>query len=160
MEIDTYDDTHSYHRHKQGWRLQSIFHVVLLMVLVLGALGVFGNGLLSAAMCPLRAGGALQYDRFARLENTDPIRVLGGSRDSVPISIAFPITFYKYYTVEAVEPKPIRIYTNKIWQTYAWPSAAAGSGIFFRIKAHKAGRHQYTLNVQGQACAFDQFVWP
>src|SRR5688500_2844401 len=55
--------------HKTGWAVQRVGWIVLFVIVVLAALGLFGSGVLSQRTKEV-SGNMIEYERYGRYENT------------------------------------------------------------------------------------------
>jgi len=93
--------------HKIGWIVQRIGWVLVLLLLVLAALGLFGTGLLSHKQ--LQSGGnAIAYERFARYEANTALRFTAMHHNG-EVMVQLPQQYLQHFTIESVIPEPQQV---------------------------------------------------
>lgn len=138
--------------HEKGWVVQRVGWVIISLVVVAGALGLFGEGPLSKKT--LSSGNIkAEYERFFRYEAEMKIRLQSG--DEHIAHIALPQQYVQNFRIVRFEPQPENNQTvadnivfrflpeqNRIVSIYLVPkSTGAVSGVM-----QVNGRHQYPLH--------------
>ncbi|MBK1438432.1 hypothetical protein JHJ32_00405 [Parapedobacter sp. ISTM3] len=143
---------------QKGWNVQRVCGILILIVVVLTALGLFGNGLLSKRQLA-NGGTALRYDRFLRYEKETTITWQLSGRDEIEILI--PMRYLDAFKIEKITPEGYesRIVNGNV--SYTFTVAGAGeTAIYFYLNPQKAGSVADTWRVNDQAFEITHFIYP
>ncbi len=89
--------------HEKGWVIQRVGWVILLLVVLAGAVGVFGSGFLSKRS-PVAGGIKVEYERFFRYETE--MKILVQSSAEPITTISFPQSYLKDFRLIRFVPEP------------------------------------------------------
>lgn len=92
--------------HETGWTIQRIGWVVILLLLVASALGVFGTGILSKKNIT-KNGHNIIFEKFVRYEAPMQLTVDAKSKNN-KIEIRIPQTYFKSIELDKIVPEPHR----------------------------------------------------
>lgn len=145
-------------------RKAHIFHRVGLMGLtlfvVLGLLGVFGGGGLSAVRKddgPLR----VSTDQFLRYSTTAEMRIHLDLPTGVEPEIRLNRDFADAVEMEQILPPPLAVIDHGSFFVYRFPPTERGKLIaIFSFKPGKIGPMPLRVQAAGTEVAFSQFVYP
>lgn len=89
--------------HERGWKIQKVGWTLIILTMVVGLLGLFGEGILSRQH--LQSGNIeAEYDRFFRYESEMKIRI--ESTNEPIASISIPQQYLKEFRIESFVPEP------------------------------------------------------
>ena len=141
----------------KGWIFQRIGWGLMLIFLMLAALGLFGNGILSKRTLA-REGVTINYERFFRYdaETEIEIEVLNAQGN---INIAMPASFTRSYKVETIIPEPTVQRINNDSTEYVF-AAGGKSKITLFVVTRKRGSIQTTIRVNETGFPLKTFIYP
>ena len=152
LEINEYPDSH-----KRGYRIQRFGIAVILMIVVLAALGLFGNGLLSSRK--IETGAAkVEYERFYRFEAQMEVKIelLEFENSNV---ISFPKAYLKEFQIESITPSTES--TNFKGDRSEFVFDGPGNGIItFYLTPRTVGKISGELLVNGERFELSHFIYP
>lgn len=141
---------------RMGW-------LVMGLILLAAALGLFGKGMLSRAVLETEQF-SLQYDRFLHYGNltTLKIDVPANGGDVGVVAVAMPNSYLHQFRIEKIVPEPESTAHGN--QTVFWFTATSADepiSILFRIEPEQVGKMEGQIFVNSeQGYAFKQFVYP
>lgn len=141
-----------------GWRAQKIGGLVIILIAVLTALGLFGNGLLSTKEVAL-GDATLQYERFLRYEKEADFRwqVTGGEETTFRI----PIRYLDYFKIENVVPEGYETSISDGYLNYTFKTdASARTIVHFYLMPQKTGNIAGAWQVNDQVFRITHFIYP
>lgn len=94
--------------HKKGWVIQTIGWIIIITIMVAGALGVFGGGILSKQR-PSSGYIETEFERFFRYESEMKILIESGEHIS---NISLPQQYISSFRIVRFEPQPINNNTS------------------------------------------------
>lgn len=89
--------------HEKGWVIQRVGWIIMLLLVLAGAMGVFGSGIVSK-QSPVIGGITVEYERFFRYEAE--MKILVQSSAEPVTSISFPQTYLKDFRIVRFVPDP------------------------------------------------------
>lgn len=143
--------------HKIGWTVQRIGWVLILLLLVLAALGLFGTGPLSHKQ--LEAGGnAIAYERFARYEANTALRFTAVHRNGA-VMVQIPQQYLRDFEIASIVPEPQEVQTINGYYVYRF-AAVATLQIVMRGMHQQSGTVETTILVNNMPFTISQFIYP
>ena len=150
---------------RRSWIVQRVGWLVFALVILLAALGLFGDGILSDAKAGQEEGALwLEYPRFERFEDEFQMRVHaneGAVADS-EIRIHLDQNYLNGVEVKSVSPEPDSELLDANGITYVFK--INGSSPFtahFYVIPRKAGPLSGIFRLQnGDSVDFSQFIYP
>jgi hypothetical protein len=117
---------------RRQWRVQRVSWAVLAVLLLLGLLGVFGNGPLSDAVA---SDGALHvtYERFAHAQAPTTVNIRVSAPGTNPVRLAIDHRYLDALSIEHIRPPPLR-------------AESRGDDDIFEFAAPSAGDLQVSLD--------------
>ena len=142
---------------KRGWTVQRFGWIFMLVFVVLAALGLFGNGILSKKN--VQSGTQqLEYPQYSRFESRLELKFdLNGSAPQSIISL--PGKYLEKFRVESIlpEPKQSMVAENRVNYIFE------GNGpmkIIFYLVPQSIGRLDADVLVNDQRFNFNHFIYP
>jgi len=142
----------------KDWNAQKIGGMVIILIVVLTALGLFGNGLLSTKKV-VQGGAKLQYERFLRYEKEADIRwqLTGGEETTFRI----PIHYLDYFKIENVVPEGYETNLSGGYLTYTFKAdRPAETIVHFYLTPQKTGNIGGAWTVNDQDFRITHFIYP
>ncbi|WP_353130135.1 hypothetical protein [Parapedobacter pyrenivorans] len=142
----------------KGWNAQKIGGMVIVLIIVLTALGLFGNGLLSSKKV-VQHGANLQYERFLRYEKEADIRwwVSGGRETTFRI----PVQYLDYFKIENVVPEGYETHISGGYLTYTFSTdQPAATIVHFYLMPQKIGNITGAWKVNDRDFRITHFIYP
>lgn len=153
MEINT-----DYEFQRRVWSAQRAGWVVIAGVIVAGALGLFGKGLLSRTSAE-GSGLRLEYERFGRVEHPMRLRfLLSESRPDA--TIALRRAYLEAFRIEKVTPEPAEVRAEGSWFRFRFAGSGPLTATFDLIPLELgplAGAAQVGTS---DGISFRQFIYP
>jgi hypothetical protein len=152
LEIDEHLDSH-----RRGFRIQKIGLLVILAMVVLAALGLFGDGVLSKKTVTSKSA-EIQYQRFYRFEARMEVKIelLAFENSNV---VSFPKEYLKEFEIESINPDPES--TNFKGNTSEFVFNGPGNGIItFFLVPRKVGSVEGEVSVNGDRFELSHFIYP
>lgn len=140
------------------WKAQKIGALAIMAVIVLTALGLFGNGLLSAKKVD-RAGIALQYEGFLRRTKEMDIqwRITNGQQPVIRI----PMDYLAQFKIEKIVPEGYQTQLADAYVTYTFDAdQPVGTIIHFYLTPQQAGAVAGVWAVGSQRFQIKHFIYP
>ncbi|MGV3657459.1 MAG: hypothetical protein ACO1NX_05875 [Chitinophagaceae bacterium] len=88
--------------HQTGWVVQRIGWVVIFLLPLLGAFGMFGEGMISSRQ-EEKGGVSVEYDRFYRYEKEMQIDLTSARHMA---QVGFPQQYLKHFRIVRIIPEP------------------------------------------------------
>src|SRR6476619_1410420 len=88
--------------HEKGWIIQKVGQVIVVLVIIAGDLGVFGEGLLSNTT-PHNGTVKVEYERFFRYQTE--MKIVVKSKEHIS-TISFPQAYLKKFKLIRFMPEP------------------------------------------------------
>jgi len=149
-------------RMRWKWRLQHLGWAVIGLLVLAGAVGLFGSGPLSSTT---RAANelTLEYDRFIRrgtpftLKATIPV-----PPGSTRAELSLPRDYLGSLRVLSIVPEPIQVVSGAELTKFLFAADPASDLLVVDLHAEpiKAGMLDAELIAGGARLQFTQFVWP
>lgn len=144
--------------HKTGFTVQKAGLVMILGLVLLAAVGTFGDGLLSKATAS-GSSARIEYEQFYRFESRMKIRIQLQNESGSPAVISFPNEYLKNFKIEAIVPEPSE---NRIESDYIKYSFA-GTGykeIVFHVVPQKVGVIKGSAQINQDSFPIHHFIYP
>ena len=151
---------------RRSWIVQRVGWLVFALVILLAALGLFGDGLLSNAQAGQKEGELwLEYQRFERFQHEFRIKVYANENTAANGEIMIQLDRHYLENVEviSVAPAPDSEIKDTDWITYVFKTNGGGSPFtaYFYVAPQKAGPLSGTFRLQnGDPVGFSQFIYP
>lgn len=142
----------------KGWMIQKICSAGIGIIVLLTALGLFGNGLLSSKKIE-KNGISLQYEKFLRYEKE---MNLGWSTTGYEeIEILIPMQYLDHFKIEKVVPEGYETVITKGYVSYTFKGDnAAHTSIRFYLTPQKTGNVTGEWLVNKQNFQLRHFIYP
>lgn len=146
------------------WRIQYVGYLVLAVIVILGACGLFSKGVLSSRQ-QLSDDGNLrvEYERFGRSDSdmnmTLRVKHLPGERFTLTIGGEEMDNFQ----IQSLQPQPLtaRSENNRLILTYAISNQQAGATVWLDMQPQTFGRYPVTVTLNNDTrVQFTQWVYP
>ncbi len=143
--------------HRTGWITQIFGKILILAFMVLGLLGLFGEGWLSKKQ--VQAGGAqVRYERFLRHDADTKMHIaLAGVTGFSAVS--FPLNYIRDLEVHTVIPQPERsfIKDGQVWYVF---EAEQNLQATFYIRPKTRGNVHGSVWVNEAQIPLHHFIYP
>jgi hypothetical protein len=150
---------------ERSWVVQRIGWLIFILLILLAALGIFGNGMLSSAQAGQEQDALwVEYPRFERFEHEFKVTVHSNVSTSTETEIRILVDqrYLEGIKVNRISPAPDREIKEQNGIAYVFQ--ATGNSPFsadFYMIARKAGSHSGRFELQsGDAVGFSQFIFP
>lgn len=143
--------------HKTGWVVQRAGWILLFLLVVLAALGMFGSGLLSKKS-KQDAGNMLEYEQYGRFENSTYMHMKALAENGKAILI-IPQDYLKDFELEAVVPEPDRQHAVEGYQVFTF-LAEAPVHIMVRGLPKTTGPLKTTVRINNSQFNLSQYIFP
>ncbi|SFC35915.1 hypothetical protein SAMN05421747_10983 [Parapedobacter composti] len=141
----------------KGWKVQRICGVLLLILIVFTALGLFGSGILSEREVK-KNNMVVQYERFLRYENETTIGWLVRGQDR--INFLIPQQYLNKFKVEKIVPDNYETILADGYIGYTFKVSTGETAIRFYLTPKKAGTMVDVWKVNGQSFEIAHFIYP
>ncbi|VVM76155.1 hypothetical protein [Pseudomonas fluorescens] len=119
------------------WRFERWGWYALVAVVLMGLLGVFSRGPLSAREVHSADGRlSAHYEIFHRNGSTNPMKIAVSGRPESPVEIELSGDFLDGFSIESMQPEPVK-------------SVSAGDGIKVWLQTDPHGRATLYLTLRG-----------
>jgi hypothetical protein len=141
---------------ESGWKMQAVGLGFIFMLVVLGAIGVFGDGIASRRKVT-KSEVEVEYQRFYRFEARMELTVKVNSDRGA--SISFPNAYLKNFEVASIRPEPQTSTFNKAHVQYRFQGKDAMIITFFLIP-RTIGSCENTIQVNESTFLLNHFIFP
>jgi hypothetical protein len=152
LEINEHVDSH-----KQGFKIQKVGIILILAMVLLAALGLFGDGVLSKASSS-SPSAKIDYQKFYRFEARMELKIelLQFENSNV---VSFTKDYLKEFEIESINPTPES--TNFKGNTSQFVFNGPGNGIItFFLIPKKVGSIEGELLVNTDRFRINHFIYP
>jgi hypothetical protein len=142
------------------WRVQRVGWVLLALIALAAALGLFGHGVLSSAS--LGNGGLhLRYERFERVQRPTTIRLRISPTMGQTASIFIARSYLDAIRIERIMPQPEKTEASARGLIYHFPVKGGPITITFHLEIEQFGVVSGEIGlIDGPTISFNQFVYP
>jgi hypothetical protein len=143
--------------HKQGFKIQRIGMFAIIAFVLLAALGLFGDGVLSKRSASSKSA-MIEYQRFYRFEARMEIKIelLAFGNSNV---VSFPKEYLKEFQIESITPSAES--TNFKGSRSEFVFNGPGNGIItFYLVPRKVGNVEGEILVNGESFTLSHFIYP
>lgn len=141
----------------KGWKAQKICGILMMVVVLLTALGLFGNGILSKKE-ETKAGVNVRYERFLRYEREMTVSWRISGQNEVRVSV--PQHYLDLFKIEKVTPDAYEAAVANGQLTYTFKVKGEEAAIRFYLNPQKTGGAEGAWTVNGQAFQLSHFIYP
>ncbi|GBF04458.1 hypothetical protein DAERI_020055 [Deinococcus aerius] len=144
----------------RSWTWQRLGWVVMALLVVAAFLGLFGDGPLSEGQRTAGGEVTLAYQRFARVENQSPLRLVV----QVPgreVKITLSRDYADDVQVQTVTPQPDAMTSSPDGLSLTFqPERPGPLPITLFVEPERPGVGRGKLSVDGAQVVFRQWIWP
>lgn len=143
--------------HRKGFVIQKVGLILIILTVLLAAIGVFGDGILSKKTLSA-AGSTVEYQRFYRFEAKMPIKLQTFAKQGRS-TVSFDSHYLNELKIESINPEPAgsRIENNSVH--FFFEGLGELNVTFYVIPQH-VGSLQGTLRVNEQRFELHHFIYP
>lgn len=151
---------------RRSWIVQRVGWLVFALVILLAALGLFGDGPLSDAQAGQEEGVLwLEYQRFERFQHEFRIKAHANEDTTThgEIMIQLDRHYLENIEVNNISPAPDSEIKDADWITYVFKTNGGSSPFtaYFYVTPQKAGPLSGRFRLQnGDPVGFSQFIYP
>lgn len=143
--------------HIKGWIIQRIGWIIILILLVCSALGLFGTGMLSEKS--LRKGGyVVTYERLNRYENETRVKIVA-PESSGKVLIHLPNGYLQSHDLKKITPEPTA-YKNVNGSLLLVFPTKQQAFITLDVEAKKVGLATYIITINDSDFGLNEFIFP
>ena len=140
------------------WKAQKIGALAIMAVIVLTALGLFGNGLLSAKKVE-QAGITLQYEQFLR--RTKEMDIQWQLTNGQQPVFRIPIDYLAQFKIDKIVPEGYKTQLNDAYVTYTFDAdRPVGTLIHFYLTPQQTGSVAGVWTVDSERFQIKHFIYP
>lgn len=153
IEIDESPDLH-----RTAWRLQPFAWVLIYSFVLLGLLGVFGNGWLSRRDL-VQEGATVAYEAALRQGAVSALEFhdLSGSTQTL---VSIPLAYLSRFSISSIVPEPSQATTVGDRVNYIFPGSSNDKQITFYLQPEKTGRLCSVFMVNGDVFSITHQIFP
>lgn len=142
--------------HERGWMVQRFGWVFIFLIPLLGAFGLFGDGLLSDKKVSA-AGIMVQYEKYARYEKE--IELIIESPATHVAQISLPQTYLAHFSEIRLIPEPIHQTMQQGNVVYHF-EGNDNRNITLYAMPQKTGTVKGFIQVQNNQISLNHFIYP
>jgi hypothetical protein len=154
LEIEEHLDAH-----KRGFIVQKIGMIMLLVIVALGAIGFFGDGLVSTESVTLPSC-VVEFQKFHRHEARMKLSISVLRKEEDKITVSFPSAYLKSLEIETITPDASNIELRGDRVDYTFSGNGFGTTINFSIVPRKMGSLKGEIQVNGAPVHLTHFIYP
>lgn len=143
--------------------IQRIGEYVLIVIVILGACGLFSKGILSDGQAQSADGSvSIRYERFGRIDSNMNLRIRVAPQSGERFTVTLGSGALDDLQIQTLQPQPQQAITrdNTLQLTYA-SEAAEGHVIWLGIQPQAAGRVALSVHVNHQVpVKVSQWIYP
>jgi hypothetical protein len=143
--------------HIKGWKIQRIAWIVIIILLVLAALGLFGTGPLSHRTVS-KNGDTLKYEHFGRFQSQTELEFTVNKENGVT-QVVFPQAYIDNFQIERITPLPEKTEMLHRSIVYTFDITDRGKIIFYMIPQTN-GTIKGTVAVNNIVFDLLQYIYP
>lgn len=143
--------------HETGWAIQRIGWVIILLLLVAAALGIFGTGMLSQTQVD-QTGHTIIFEKFARYEAPMQLTVHAKSKNN-NIEIRLPEIYFESIELDKIVPEPHETDLAQGNVVFTFQSKDR-SAIKFYLTPEKTGQVKVHIQVNESDFIITHFIYP
>ena len=148
--------------HRREWLVQRIAWGLLILIIVAGLAGLFGNGPLSKQTMAT-ASGTIEIDRFARRSASEEwrIRPIQAAQEGSQLALRISSAFLECYEITAIVPEPASTTLDGSDVVFMFDASAARGTVAFHVEPERIGLADgsFVLN-DSKPMLIRQFVYP
>ena len=144
--------------HRRGWVAQRYGFAFIYLLIVLAAIGIFGDGFTSSSR---ESGNSItvESERFYRFEARMEVKITAPNSAEAEVTVAFPNDYLQQFRIESIQPEPKenRHVNGGVRYTFE------GSGdmdIRFYLIPQKVGAISGTVTVNDNKFSLNHFIYP
>jgi len=149
---------------RREWQIQRVGEYLLILLVILGACGLFSKGILSnGSVCSPDGTIRVEYERFGRVESNMDMRI----QLNAPVAERFNITIgggaLDNLQIQTLQPQPLEAVTlgSDLRLTFSGRDTGTDHAIWLGLQPRNAGRIQVTVQGDDHAAArFTQWIYP
>ncbi len=145
---------------KTGFKLQTAGLIAILAIVLLAALGFFGDGVLSSRTIQTNQL-SVAYQGFYRYDARTSVDLLINESDDSMLTVSIPAKYLAEFRLESVVPRPNETKSRNGMVHFVF-SATSGSRVVFYISPEKEaiGLSESLWHVNGKPVRIKQFIFP
>ncbi|MGK9119500.1 hypothetical protein [Olivibacter jilunii] len=144
--------------HIKGWKTQKVGGLLILILMLLTALGLFGEGPLSARKI-VNGDITMAYERYLRYQKEMDVSLRLSNQANVQVAI--PIEYLDCFRIEKIVPEANEHIISDGKVVYTFNVDKTGETILhFYLHAQKPGSAKGTWEVNHHNFQINQFIYP
>lgn len=153
MEIDEQLDAH-----RRGWVAQRYGLVFIFSLIVLAAIGVFGDGVTSSSRESANSV-TVESERFYRFEASMDIKISVSNSADGEVTVAFPNDYLQGFRIESIQPEPKENKNVDGEVRYIFQGSGNFDITFFLIP-QQVGSIRGSVTVNENKFSLNHFIYP
>jgi hypothetical protein len=141
-----------------GWKFQAAGLCLILVLILCGAIGLFGDGIASKNKLEDNLI-TIESERFYRFEARMPLQVSVENNDKAGITVTFPAHYLKNFEIGSILPSPKENKLEGDHVQYLFEGTGPAHLIFFLIP-RKIGPVEGTIKVNETQFPLNHFIFP
>lgn len=142
---------------EKGWVVQKIGWLLVLVFLILAALGMFGDGVISKST--LQSGNnTIDYERYFRYEAVMELR-LDMNTDGDSAVVSFPNQYVKNFEIESIVPEPEKTIFEGDRVHYIFNGKGHMNAVFYMVP-QEVGAVSGQMMVNKTGFQLSHFIFP
>lgn len=142
---------------QKGWLLQNLATFLIFIVILLTALGLFGNGLLSTKKSEAN-DIVVEYEKFVRNGGEAQLRFSMNRADTITY-ILFPLSYLDHFRIETIIPQPTSSEVQDGAVLYRFRTKQS-TIITFNLSPQQTGSCEALLKVNDTNFSLTHFTYP
>ena len=146
---------------RRNWRVKRVGWVVLAILVLAGAAGLFGDGPLSSTIRSAN-GLTLEFDRFVRRERPFTLKLhLVPQPGSSEARLTLSRRYFDDVRLSSVMPEPVAVLANSDWTTFVFAvDDASALAVNIHVEADRSGLAEGEIAAGNARLRFTQIIWP
>lgn len=146
------------------WRIQRIGAVLLMIIVLAGACGLFSKGFLSNRTLTSDDGRLqVEYQRFGLFDSDMSMVIRELRTGNGPLVITLSSEAMDNFQIQTLQPQPLRAVSTHHQMTISWPrdSVENGASVWIGLQPQKPGYYPITISTsEGSRVQFSQWIYP
>ena len=144
--------------HRRGWVAQRYGLVFIFSLILLAAIGIFGDGITSSSRESTNSV-TVESERFYRFEARMELKIAASNSAEGEVTVAFPNAYLQQFRIESIQPEPKESRNVNGEVRYIFEGSGDMDITFFLIP-QKVGDISGTVAVNENTFSLNHFIYP